>query len=466
MGTALKRPYNLLLTRIPNGHRVCGMNAAETPSPSNRSPQPDRIFFGWYIVAAAVLIQGLGYGSRYSFSVFFPTLLNEFGWSRDLGASILSTHILFYGLTAPFAGGIVDRIGPRKAMFTGTGMLASGLFLSQWGRQPWHFFLTFGVLCGSGLCFLGAVPLTVVIRNWFERRRGIALSLMFLGPGVALAFFPAVAWLIDTFGWRHAYAIEGLIIIVAFVPIISLFLVYHPRDKGLTRDGLVSGEDNSQILDLEGRRVVDPVWTAREWTLPQAVKTCRFWMICLTTFCLWGVGHHILITHQIAFAIDNGYDRLYASAVLSLSGWTLCLGSLASMISDRIGRESTMIIGLMLAISGILVFLMIQDANRPWMLYYFAIVFGFGFGMCVPTIAATVTDIFQGPKVGATVGFVWFSFSMGGTIGPWLGGLLFEWTGNYRLAFAISCILFTLAGTFLLLAAPRKIRLVPGKVRR
>ncbi len=441
------------------------MNDRATDSPSIQSPKQSRIFFGWYIVVAAMLIQGLGYGSRYSFSVFFPTLLDEFGWPRDLGASILSTHLLFYGLTAPFAGGIVDRIGPRKAMFTGTGLLVLGLILSQWGRQPWHFFLTFGVFCGIGLSFLGAVPLTVVIRNWFERQRGTALSLMFLGAGVAYAFYPAVAWLIDTFGWRRAYAVEGVIISAVFVPIIYKILIYHPRDKGLTRDGFVSGRDNSQLLERESRRVVDSAWTEREWTLPQAIKTYRFWLICLTTFSLWGVGHHILVTHQIAYAIDNGYDRLYASAVLSLSGWAFCLGALFSMISDRIGREQTMTIGLLLAISGVLVFLMIQGADRPWMLYYFAIVFGSGFGMCAPTVAATVTDIFQGPKVGVTVGFVWFSFSLGGTIGPWLGGLLFEWTGNYRLAFSISCILFALAGLAVWFAAPRKIRLVPGKIR-
>ena len=428
-------------------------------------PKTRRIFFGWYIVVAAMLIQGLGYGSRYTFSVFFPTLLEEFGWSRDIGASILSVHLLFYGLTAPFAGGFVDRIGPRKAMFFGTGILALGLVSSQWGHLPWHFFLTFGVFCGIGLCLLGAVPLTVVIRNWFERRRGTALSLMFMGTGTAYAVYPAAAWLIDTFGWRRAYAIEGLTVAVIFVPIISLVLIYHPREKGLTRDGFVPPEDGPSLRDREERRVVDPDWAAREWTLPKAVKTCRFWLICLTAFCLWGVGHHILVTHQIAHAIDNGFDRLYASAVLSLSGWMFCLGALSSMISERIGREQTMTIGLTLAITGILVFLMIRDADQPWMLYYFSIAFGLGFGMCAPTVASTVTDIFQGPKVGATVGFVWLSFSVGGTIGPWFGGWLFEWAGNYRLAFVVSSILFAMAGAAVWLAAPRKVRLVPGKVR-
>ena len=250
-----------------------------------------------------------------------------------------------------------------------------------------------------------------------------------------------------------------------FMPIIFLILVYHPRQKGLTRDGLVQGEDNSTIIERERRRVVDPDWTGREWTLSQAMKTYRFWLLCLTTFSLWGVGHHIIVTHQIAFAIDVGYDRLYASAVLSLSGWMFCLGALSSMISDRIGREATITIGLAAVISSTIVLLMIKDAERHWMLYYFATAFGYGFGMCAPVVAATVTDIFQGPRVGATLGFIWFSFSIGGTIGPWIGGMLFELSDNYRLAFITSGVLFCLGGWAVWMAAPRKIRLVPGKIR-
>jgi MFS family permease len=442
-----------------------GMKISDTSTTMNHRRKSSYIFFGWYIVAAGMLIQGLGYGSRYSFSVFFPTLLDQFGWPRDLGASILSTHLLFYGLTAPLAGAVVDRFGSRKTMLTGTMLLASGLILSRWGQMPWHFYLTFGVLCGIGLCLLGAVPLTMVIRNWFERRRGIALSLVFFGTGIAYACYPAVAWLIDTFGWRNAYTIEGLIVTAVFMPIIFLILVYHPRQKGLTRDGLVQGEDNSTIIERERRRVVDPDWTGREWTLSQAMKTYRFWLLCLTTFSLWGVGHHIIVTHQIAFAIDVGYDRLYASAVLSLSGWMFCLGALSSMISDRIGREATITIGLAAVISSTIVLLMIKDAERHWMLYYFATAFGYGFGMCAPVVAATVTDIFQGPRVGATLGFIWFSFSIGGTIGPWIGGMLFELSDNYRLAFITSGVSFCLGGWAVWMAAPRKIRLVPGKIR-
>ena len=424
------------------------------------------IFFGWYLVVGGMLIQGLGYGARYSFSVFFPTLLDQFGWPRDLGASILSTHLLCYGLIAPVAGGLVDRFGSRATMFTGASLLSLGLILSRWGYMPWHFYLTFGFMAGTGLCLLGSVPLTIVVRNWFERRRATALCLVFFGGGISYACYPLVAWLIERFGWRDAYVLVGLSLAAVFMPIIILFMHYHPRDKGLTQDGLPEGGSAPKDQpDMSRRRIVDHEWVSRNWTLKYAIKTSRFWFMCLTTFSSWGVAHHILVTHQVAFALDVGYERLYASTVVSLSGWTFCLGALCSMISDRIGREPTMTLGMGFCISSVVVLLMIKDASQPWMLYYYSIAFGFGLGMCAPVVAATITDLFQGPRVGATVGSVWFCFAMGGTVGPWLGGFLFEVGGDYTLAFIIAGIFLALSAVSIWLAAPRKVRLVPGKVK-
>ena len=453
------------MTKLFHAANVSRMSVIKKTVIEADESKTHRIFFGWYIVAAGMLIQAFGYGSRYPFSVFFPTLLNEFGWPRDLGASILSMHMLSYGLTAPLAGGIVDRLGSRKTMFSGMGLLSLGLILSYWGQKPWHFYITFGVLSGVGLSLLGAVPLTMIVRNWFERKRGIALSLVFFGTGAAYACYPAIAWLIETLGWRRAYAVEGLIITVVFAPLIYFVLLNHPGEKGLIRDGIQQGRSKAAIIEKERHRVVDKVWAEREWSLLHAVKTYRFWLLCFITFSLWGVSNHVIVTHQIAFAIDVGFERFYASAVLSLGGWMFSVGALASMISDRIGREKAFTIGIVSSISSVIFLLMIEDATRPWMLYCFSCLFGFGAGMCAPLIASAATDIFQGPKVGTVVGFIWFSFAMGGALGPWFGGLLFELTGRYQIAFITAGVLCILAGGAFWLVAPRKVRLVPGMVR-
>jgi len=411
------------------------------------------------------LIQGVAYGGRYSFAVFFPTLLGEFGWPRDMTASILSLHMLFYGLTAPVAGLAVDRFGTRKTMFFGTLLLTAGLALSGLGHAQWHFYLSFGVLTGVGLCFLGSVPLTMVVRNWFERHRGVAISLVYLGSSLAYGCYPAVDWLISVFGWRMAFVVEGIIVLIVFTPVIFGIMYYHPSMKGLSRDGLDGRESQSHLLDREKARIVDQAWAATDWELGKALKTARFWFCCLLTFSCWGVAYHLVSTHQVAFAMDIGFTRASASEVLSFSALFFALGTMASLWSDRYGRETAMTVGTGSILIGIVALMMAKSSGDAYLLLLFTLFMGFGYGLCVPVVASVVTDIFQGPKVGVILGFIWFSFAMGGTIGPWLGGLLFELFGNYQAAFAITGVMFALGCGAVWLAAPRNIRLVPGRVK-
>ena len=180
------------------------------------------IFHGWLIVAAGMVAHALGYGTRYSFSVIFPSLLEEFHWPRDTTAIMFSIHVLVYGLVAPVAGGLVDRLGPRKTITLGTLVLASGLVLSGMGAEPWHFYVSFGVISGFGLSLIGSVPFTTVVRNWFERKRGFALSLMFCGTGGAFGVYPAFAFLIEEVGWRATFVIQAIALAVIMIPLTIL----------------------------------------------------------------------------------------------------------------------------------------------------------------------------------------------------------------------------------------------------
>ena len=418
------------------------------------------LFYGWYITFVGTIAYALGYGSRYSFSVIFPSLLEDFKWPRDITATMLSVHILVYGFTAPLTGYLVDRTGPRKTMALGAILLSAGLALSRWGNEFWHFWISFGLLSGMGLCLMGSVPFTTVIRNWFEKRRGLALSLIFAGSGGAFACYPAIAWLIDRVGWRNTFLIEGLILAGVMIPLVIFIVRYHPRDMGLFQDGLSEAKEASLPALKSDMQIMDPAWAAVDWTFAKAVKTSRFWLLALTAFSQWGVMQHILVAHQVVFAVDVGFSKIYASSVLALSGIMFAFGSLAGLISDRIGREITISIGTVIGISGIIVLAFIKDASHPWMLYYYAISLGLGNGLSAPTIAASVTDVFQGPKVGFTIGAIWLGFAFGGAIGPWLGGWLFELSGNYRSAFIIAIVLFAVACVAIWLAAPRKVRRV------
>lgn len=423
------------------------------------------IFYGWYIAIAGLISAALGYGARYSFAVIFPSLLEEFRWPRDKTAAMLSIHILVYGIFAPVVGYMVDRVGPRKTMLCGTVMLSFGLVLSRWGSQPSHFYLSFGVLFGVGLCLIGSVPYTTLIQNWFEKKRGLAFSILFFGNGLAFGFYPVVAWLISLLGWRNTFMVEGLVLAGVMFPLILLVVRYHPKEKGLVRDGLNQKYDSSSAILGKEMQIMDSAWAAVDWTFSKAIRTKRFWLLSLTTFSLWGVMQHILATHHVAYAIDAGYSKIYASSVLSLFGIVSAFASLAGLVSDRIGREFTLTIGTLIGISGIIVLMLIRDPSHPWMLYYYTLSLGIGRGLCSPTIAAAITDIFQGPRVGSVMGAIWFFFSVGGAIGPWLGGWLFELNGNYFQALIVAMVLWALGCGAIWLAAPRKVRRVRERVQ-
>ena len=416
------------------------------------------IFHGWLIVATGMVVYALGYGARYSFSVIFPSLVTEFGWPRDTTAAMLSVHMLVYGLTAPVAGYLVDKIGPRTTMVSGTVLFALGLAFSALGSEPWHFYLTFGVLAGAGLCLSGAVPFTTVIKNWFEKRSGVAFSLLYFGGGGAFVWYPVVAILINWVSWRGTFLTESIVLTLALVPIILLIVRYRPVDMGLSPDN----DPNTPVVLRSGARdsgeVSNPGGATVDWKLGRAAKTLRFWLLCLSPFCVWGICQTLLVAHHVVFAMDVGYSNTHASSVLSLFGVTFACGCLAGVVSDWIGREGTMTIGTAIGISGILVLTLVKDASRPWMLYYYALALGFGQGMTAPAIVASVADVFRGPRVGAIIGVVWFGYSVGGSIGPWLGGWIFEVYGSYRLAFILAMASYALGCAAIWWAAPRKMR--------
>jgi MFS family permease len=426
--------------------------------------QSGTIFYGWFIVGVGILAYALGYGGRYSFSVIFPSLLNEFSWPRDQAATILSFHLLVYGVTAPFAGSLVDKIGPRKTMVCGTLIFSLGLALSGYGKSPQHFFLSFGILSGAGLSLMGAVPFTTILRNWFERKRGLAFSLLFFGVGGAFACYPGIAFLVEKYGWSVAFFVEGFTVSGLMLPIIILIIRYHPREKGLVSDGNSKTACDSKIGLQKTEQIVGYDWASIDWTLGKAATTFRFWLLCISTFSMWGIAQHIMVTHHVAFAIDLGYSSVQVSSILSLFGVMFSLGSLAGFICDRIGRELTMTAAMLICLSGVLAIIIMEKNLSLWMLGYYAMAFGFGLGMTNPVIAAATTDIFQGPAVGTIIGFVWFSFAIGGTIGPWLGGWIFEFTGSYVVAFILAMIFCVVSCSALWLAAPRKARRLSDRV--
>src|SRR5438445_523206 len=177
----------------------------------------------WVVVGTVWVTLAIASGLYFSFPVFFVALLDEFGWSRGATAAAFSISSVVQGVLSPVVGILVDRLGPRRIMLGGAGLLGVACVLASRIGSLWSLYLVVGVLAATGLCAVSWVPSGTLIARWFTQRRGSMLGLAFSGMGAGvLVMGPLAQWLITGYGWRAAYVVLGVGTLVVLVPLIWL----------------------------------------------------------------------------------------------------------------------------------------------------------------------------------------------------------------------------------------------------
>jgi len=416
------------------------------------------IFYGWIILAISFAAMAIAYGARNSFSVFYVVILDEFGWSRATTAGIFSVNVVVYGLTAPLAGGLVDRFGPKKVLLSGGTILALATVLCSRVDTLWHFYLLFGVAGAIGTGLIGYPANAAVLPHWFVRRRGMAFGIFTSGFGASFLMVSLVQYFIIRFGWRIAFILLGVLIAVVLLPLIALFSRHRPQDMGLSPDGIHPLERTRSSLDCVKGPVVDKEWANTNWTLRRAMRTYQFWLMFFTSFCIFGLVENLVLVHQVALIRDVGFSRTFTTSIVALLGIMIAMGNLAGFVSDQIGRERTFNLGCLASIVGLSMLLLLEKSPHSWMPFLYAVFFGLGMGISGPTLGATSADMFQGKSFGIINGFITMGYGLGGIVGPWLGGFIFDVTKSYSIALIIAILVTCLAFVLLWIAAPRKIR--------
>ena len=409
-------------------------------------------FYGWVIVFIAGTHLALVYGVRHSFSVFFPSILEEFGWNRGSTAIMLSLSILFYGFMAPFAGTLGDRWKPRRVMPIGVTILGVSTAGCAFATELWHFYLLFGILGPIGTAMSGWPLLAPALANWFAEKRGLALGIGQMGGGLSFAYGIFTEFTISQVGWRHAYFVIAGILMALLLPLCLCFFYYRPQDKGLRPYGEAETSAH-QGTTGKASSVNKPV--RREWTLSAALRTHQLWLLILSQFFFWGLGTYLVLAHQIKYVQEAGYSSAFAASVFGLFGIFLLLGQASSTVSDWMGREIVVFIASTLAIGALVGLVSVRDASEPWVLYVYAISFGYGAGLYSPTIFAGTADIFHGERFGTISGLVLTGMGIGGAIGPWLGGYIYDISGSYSAAIFLSMACFFFSWLTFSIAAPR-----------
>jgi MFS family permease len=419
-------------------------------------------FYGWVIVGIGIVGMTLVYGVRHSFSVFFPSILDEFGWSRGSTAFMLSLNLLTYGFVAPVAGSLGDRWKPRWVMPLGIAILGLATASAAFATELWHFYLLIGILVPLGMAGSGWPLLGPTLANWFAKRRGLAMGLAQMGGGLSFTYGMLVEFVISRLGWRHAYFVLAGTVVVLLLPLYLLLFYYRPEDRGLRAYGA-----EEPPVTKGTAPAADTAHNAapHDWTPGQALRTHQLWLLMLSYFLFWGIGSYLVLAHQVKFAEDMGYSSAFAASIFALYGIFLALGQLSGFISDWIGREITATLANILTIGALVALVSVRDISQPWLLYLYAVGFGYGGGLFSPTITAGAADLFHGKHFGAIAGLLLTGMGVGGVIGPWLGGYIYDTTGSYFAAFILSMVSFALAGITFVMAAPRKAAKLRARVQ-
>jgi len=421
-------------------------------------------YYGWVVVAVVLVSMALGVNARTAFSLLFPPILDEFGWPRGVTAGAFSFGFLVAAPLTPLLGRLMDTRGPRVVMELGVVVMAAGLLLAPFAREPWHLYATLGVLVGGGSVALGYTGQAQFLPSWFVRRRGLAMSIAFSDVGVgSIILLPLLQSIIARAGWRAASIALGLAVLVVAAPL-NLLLRRRPEDIGLAPDGekAVAGSG----APARHANVVDPAWTAIDWTLARALRTARFWLIAFAYFGALFAWYAVQV-HQTKYLLEIGYGAADAAWALGAVSLVAIPGQIAlGHLSDRAGREIVWAIGC--AGFAICYVALICLAAWPSALLLGLMVASqgmLGYGL-VAVLGAIPVEIFEGKHFGVIFGSVMLAALAGGAAGPWVTGLLHDLTGSYQGGFLIAIALCGVSAGAIFLAAPRKVRAVAGRVPR
>ena len=354
------------------------------------------------------------------------------------GAFSLST--IMYGVLGIVTGRLTDRFGPRVVMTLCGFLLGLGCLLMSQVRALWQLYLFYGLIVGIGMSGVW-VPQMSSVARWFVKRRGLMTGIVIAGASVSqLIAPPAISRLIATYDWRLSYVILGGVALLSTVSA-AQFLRRDPAQMGQLPYGI--GEETQQELKSE----------TKGFSFKEAVYTVQFWIASMIFFC-YGFGFFAILVHIVPYAIELEISAIITANILAVMGMTSILGNyVLGSVADRIGNRHVFIIGSVLMAAALL---WLVPAREEWILYLFAIVFGFAVGGMSAAESPMIARLFGVSSHGLIYGVIHVGFTIGAALGPFLSGYIFDITGGYQVAFLVCATLAIASLTMAAVLRPTK----------
>ena len=395
----------------------------------------NRSIYHWVILVCCVLTLMFAYSTRIGLAQLFATeILKETGFATSayfLAGTISSVICIF---TGPIAGKLLRGKYMRPTFF----ICVVGTLVSYacygFCHSLWQFYLV-GALVGIFAMGCGTIPVSVLITNWFEKNRGLMISIAMMGISIGgNVLSPLLSWLIVEFGWRNAYFILSALSLIVLVPI-GLFVVRRtPQDAGLEPYG--HGEETA--VSTKKKNVPASNWNA---TLKEARKTPILWMFAVGAFLIYFTA--CFMGHMSYYLQGVGFDAAAVASYISLYSVVAIIGKLVlGRIFDRFGPKIGILFGCGTFFLFLVAFIFVQGS--PMMLYFAAVMYGFG--TCTATVAIPImtTSVFGAKNYSELYGFVSAFTMTGSAIGSSAIGLVYDLTGSYIPALTVLAILTAL----------------------
>lgn len=400
------------------------------------------------LVALGFIHIGVGRGLHGTFGVFFVAFLDAFGWTRAVTAGAASLAIIVEGIFHPIVGTLTDRIGGRKTLLLGGVVLTIGLAFSATVSSVWELYFWVGVVSAAGISLIGMVPHVAIISRQYASRKATALGIAWAGGGVGIFLLvPVTAAMIANWGWASAYVgLAGMVALLVIPPVLFFIRADHEQARGnADQSHAHHGHGKPAASDDEG------------WTVKQALTNSSFWLL-FTARVLASLGNQIIVTHQVAHAVDVGYPKIFAASIFGVMGVVSITGRiLFGYLADRVRREVVYTWVQVVSAVGTIALMATTDNTMPLLLYAYAVFYGMGQGSRALVLSAISIDVFKGKNFGAIFGYFTLSVGVGGAIGAWLGGYLFDVTRSYQIAFSIS-LACLIGSVFVVFMSTRNIR--------
>ncbi|MCS0494983.1 MFS transporter [Ancylobacter sp. MQZ15Z-1] len=385
------------------------MSAAARPSLAARAPL--------LVVLCGCLIAMVTFGPRASSGLFLLPMTSTYGWGRDTFGLAIAIQNLVWGLGTPFAGAIADRFGVMRVLWVGALFYAVGLILMAYSSTPLLLHLSAGALVGFGLSGSSFnIVLAAFGKMLPERWRPLAF-----GAGTAAGSFgqflfpPLAAGLNASVGWHETLIVFGFVMLLV-IPF-SLALANSPAA--------------SKTANLPQQSIAAALGEAFGH---------RSYVLLILGFFTCGFQLAFVTTHLPAYLIDRGLS-------ISVGGWTLAVIGLANMVgslasgwlSSRMPRRY-LLAGIYFA-RGLAIMAFVLLPASPVTSIGFGVVMGLLWLSTVPPTSGLVMLMFGTRYLAMLYGFAFFSHQVGGFLGVWLGGVLYEALGSYDLVWWLSVAL-------------------------